>query len=338
MKAGISGLGMITPFGVGVEHFWQGLRGRRKPQYVMELIDLAQGQRELGMFKAVAEGLKDYISPALLRRIDPLAQKALLCSILALKDAGIVDDTNKNIGIVTGTGYGCLNASFNFQDSLIDYGDSAPSPTDFINSVHNSICAQISIALKITGPVTTISSFELTTAQVIETAAAWLKQDSCDYVFACIGDENHMLRNYATALFKEGCAQDDVVYEPGEFFVSFVLSKDDNAKYGCIKEIQSSGFDYGVGCTVQYTLEISQGNSGSEPSLSSELSGIERICGYSPCVDALYLCAAAVIKSKQVTLSGKAIGRQERIIIKRGKDKCFQNYIITGGKCLKHSH
>lgn len=236
MKPVITGLGMVTPFGSGRQAFWEGLQGKRKAAYEREIITTAQGEKELGIYHARMEGLDEYLPPRSRRRMEPFAQMAILACYLALNDARIDNWENKRIGMVFGSAYGSLNASFSFQDSIIDFGDECPSPTHFANSVHNAMVSGASTALKIRGPCTTVTCFEMTTALVMHTARDFLVMDMADLVVAGIGEENTGVRTYAAATFM---AESNVgLIEPSEAFTCFILEKDEKKlNYGRINDI-----------------------------------------------------------------------------------------------------
>ena len=237
MKPAITGLGMVTPFGSGRKFFWEGLQGKREAQYEREKVITAQGEKELGFYSAKMEGLDAYLPALARRRMEPFAQMGVLSCCLALEDAGIDSWENKRIGIVFGSAYGNSNATFTFQDSIIDYGDGCPSPTHFVNSVHNALAAHVSIALKIKGPCTTVTCFEMTTALVMQTALDFLAMDMADLVIAGIGDENSKIRKYATASFS--AENIDSLVEPAEAFTCFILEKaEKKMSYGYLCDIR----------------------------------------------------------------------------------------------------
>ena len=236
MKPIITGLGLVTPFGSSTLSFWEGLQDKQKAQYKREKILTPQGEKELGVFSARIEGIDEYLTARARRRMESFTQMGVLACKLALKDAGIDIRADKITGMVFGSAYGCMNASFSFQDSMIEYGDFCPSPTHFVNSVHNTPASQISITLNLQGPCATVSCFEMTTALVMQTAWDFLAMDMADVVVAAIGEENGEIRQYATASFSKDKSDDPI--ELSEAFVCFILEKDQQkSHYGSICDI-----------------------------------------------------------------------------------------------------
>lgn len=251
MSVYINGIGTVSALGPGISSLKGGLEGGTRPVLSAQKIETSQGEFSLPVYMAGVSGLDRFVPKASLRRIDRFIQMALLSSSLAVEDSGIELRDRTRVGIVFGTGYGPLNTTFNFLDSLIDFGDKCASPTLFANSVHNSLAAQVSISLKLQGPSLTLTSFEQTTVAVMAEADNWLQGGDVDYVLAGVGDEYCDVRGYATLLSEvdnpSGISPfmfDDCSYLPGEGFVSFLLGKGPSEKgYGRIVNIENGKAD-----------------------------------------------------------------------------------------------
>jgi hypothetical protein len=295
MKPVITGLGLITPFGSSTFSFWEGLQGKKKALYKRKRIPTPQGEKELGIFSATTEGIDEYLPVRARRRMELFTQKGIWACHLALKDAGIDAPANKRIGIVFGSAYGCANASFAFQDSVIEYGDACPSPTHFVNSVHNTPVSQMSLSLNIQGPCATVSCFEMTTASVIQTAWDFLAMDMADVVVAAIGEEDGEIRQYATASFETNTS--DNLREPLEAFVCFVLEKNtQKSGYGSLCDIVLSS-DQQKEKEIIKTLSgiiTSDTSVKKTPNTQPPVFNYTSAYGYMPSRDALALAAAAL--------------------------------------------
>lgn len=250
MKPAILGIGSVSALGCGIETLREGLLSEKKPEISEKELITREGTKTLPVYSAAVEGLDRFIPRNKLRRIDPFLQMGLLSSYLALEESGIniaeMEDKSR-IGIVFGTGYGPLQTSFAFFDTLIDDGDKCASPTLFANSVHNSLVTNVSIALNIEGPCQTLTCFDMTTASVFSTASDWLEKGIVDYVLAGVGDEYCEVRGYATLLSGYDKAKkfspmdfNDCTFLPGEGFVTFLLGREEMQKgYGKIDSVRS---------------------------------------------------------------------------------------------------
>ncbi len=86
---------------------------------------------------------KELIPPAAARRMAKGVKMGLAASTKALKEANIeVPDA-----IITGTGMGCIEDSEKFLKALIDNKEEYLTPTNFIQSTHNTVGAQIALGL-----------------------------------------------------------------------------------------------------------------------------------------------------------------------------------------------
>jgi 3-oxoacyl-[acyl-carrier-protein] synthase II len=256
MPASILGLGIVSAAGNGVGELREALDGRREPQTETVVIQTPHGPAEQTAYVATPDGLDHYVPKRSLRRIDRFARMALLASYLARDDAGIEWTEPQRVGIVFGSGYGPLAATFAFQDSLIDDGDACASPTHFANSVHNALASQVAISMGVRGPCQTLTAFDETAAAVIDTAQGWLESGAVDYVLAGMGDEVCPASRYAYAALAKPpdtsgtpappCPHDSKACSatPGEGFVVFLLSATGSnvpaTAYGCIKTMTSA--------------------------------------------------------------------------------------------------
>jgi len=88
-----------------------------------------------------------YIDPKYLRRMSRILKMGAAASAMALQEAGVkIPD-----GIITGTGYGCLEDTETFLCKMIELREQALNPTPFIQSTHNTIGSQIALLLTCQG-------------------------------------------------------------------------------------------------------------------------------------------------------------------------------------------
>ncbi|MDT8317021.1 MAG: beta-ketoacyl synthase N-terminal-like domain-containing protein [bacterium] len=247
MTAHVLGIGTVSALGCGIDSFKSGLEGTAAPLIKEEEIKTPSGRIRSKAFRTEVVGLDRFMPKPKLRRIDNFLQTALMASYLSIEDSGLEIEDKTRTGVIFGSGYGALQTSLSFFDDLIDYGDKCASPTQFANSVHNSLVSNVSINLKLQGPCLTVSALEMTTASVFSTALAWLDSGAVDYVLAGVGDEYSKVNSYAAHLMgAEGVeamkpfAFDECSYIPGEGFVTFMLGKKASPRqYGRIDKVLS---------------------------------------------------------------------------------------------------
>lgn len=97
--------------------------------------------------KAIHPKYRDFISPAASRRMATGVKMGVVTAKKALESAGIsIPDA-----IITGTGLGCIEDSEKFLNAIIDNDEEYLTPTSFIQSTHNTVGAQIALAIQCKG-------------------------------------------------------------------------------------------------------------------------------------------------------------------------------------------
>jgi 3-oxoacyl-(acyl-carrier-protein) synthase len=87
---------------------------------------------------------REYLNPLESRRMGKILKRALVTSIQALHDAGVIEPE----AIITGTGLGCIENTELFLDQLCREGEQLLKPTHFMQSTHNTIGSLIGIHTK----------------------------------------------------------------------------------------------------------------------------------------------------------------------------------------------
>ncbi|MDY0212592.1 MAG: beta-ketoacyl synthase N-terminal-like domain-containing protein [Desulfuromonadaceae bacterium] len=209
----IDGLGLVGGFGCGVSQLQAALeRGQVEPSAVeAEPVQASLGTARsatftgaLPVYRADTSSLEHYLNKRVLRRIDHFSRMALLGAFQALEDVQArqqVTLDRSRLGVVLCSGFGALNTTFKFLDSVIDDGDPFASPTAFSNSVHNAAAAHISMQLGISGPGLTLSQFDHSFAAGLLQAQQWLEENRVDAVLLGIVDEYSSVLGYCWERF-----------------------------------------------------------------------------------------------------------------------------------------
>lgn len=96
------------------------------------------------IIKAIEPNYKEFIPPAMIRRMSKTVKMSSVASHHALKEAGI----EKPDAIIVGTGMGCSQDSEKFLKNVIDNHEEFLTPTFFIQSTHNTVAGQIALGLQ----------------------------------------------------------------------------------------------------------------------------------------------------------------------------------------------
>ena len=182
----ITGMGAVTPVGIGVAAYWSALtRGQCGvgPITRFDASDLpVRIAAELKGFDPV-----DFMPKTLARTMDPFMQFAFVAAQEALTDSGLsVESESDRIGIVMGTAMGGVTTVARTQEAY-DTGHRV-GPRFVPMTIGNIAAAQIAIAHGIHGPSLTLNTACSAGGDAIMTAAMLLKSGEADAVLAVGGE------------------------------------------------------------------------------------------------------------------------------------------------------
>ncbi|REC63323.1 3-oxoacyl-ACP synthase [Chryseobacterium pennae] len=104
-------------------------------------------ENSVKIIKAIEPNYKEFIPPAMIRRMSKTVKMSSVASHYALKEAGIEQPD----AIIVGTGMGCSQDSEKFLKNVIDNHEEFLTPTFFIQSTHNTVAGQIALGLQCHG-------------------------------------------------------------------------------------------------------------------------------------------------------------------------------------------
>ena len=110
-------------------------------------IENLKPENSVQVLKAIEPSYKEFIPPAMSRRMSKTVKMSSVASKFALKEAGI----EKPDAIITGTGMGCSQDSEKFLKNVLDNHEEFLTPTFFIQSTHNTVAGQIALGLQCHG-------------------------------------------------------------------------------------------------------------------------------------------------------------------------------------------
>jgi 3-oxoacyl-[acyl-carrier-protein] synthase II len=149
----ITGLGLVTPLGIGVEETWQALCAGKSGIGEITRFDVTPHNTKIaGEVKDF--NAQDFLPKKEARRVDLFIAYAMAAARMALEDARLViDSTNANrIGAVTGCGLGGLSLLEQTCLTLHQKGPRRVSPFFIPLMIGNMVPGMISIHLGAKGP------------------------------------------------------------------------------------------------------------------------------------------------------------------------------------------
>lgn len=106
-RVAITGIGCVTPLGIGVESLWNGLRAERSVVRAATRFDSSIFRSRCA---AEVDGFNadDYLDPRRVKRLDRFGQFSVVGSLLALQDSGLdlASENRERIGAMMGTALG----------------------------------------------------------------------------------------------------------------------------------------------------------------------------------------------------------------------------------------
>lgn len=180
----ITGLGLISPTGTGLEVGWQ---------------NIIQGKSGIStVTKTKAEGFPsriagevndfnplDFMPEKLIKRIDPFVQFGVAASEMAREDARLdMEKVDKErVGVITGCGLGGLTSIEYFRDILVKKGPRRISPFFIPMAIPNMGSGQISIMLGAKGPNTVLCTACAAGTHAVGEAFKTIQRGAADIMF-----------------------------------------------------------------------------------------------------------------------------------------------------------
>lgn len=198
-KIVISGMGAVTPIGIGVDNFWK------------SLVDGVRGVGPITRFDTTelpvkfAAEVKDfvpenYMPKKLTREMALFMQYGYAAADQALTDAGLNPENPEDrvvpaerIGIVVGTAYAGIAPIEETQDGISTGQHSKVSPRFVPKIIGNVAAAQIAIAKGFRGPSLTVTTACSSGADALSTGIMLLNSGEADVVL-CVGAEAAITR------------------------------------------------------------------------------------------------------------------------------------------------
>jgi 3-oxoacyl-[acyl-carrier-protein] synthase II len=157
-RAVITGIGIVSPIGIGRSYFWGNLlKGKSGMKPISVFRTFGSHPKEAGL---IADA-DFYKHPEFKggRYLDKSARFLLSAARLGLGDAGFSQKNKEyhNIDVVVASDWGYGESNFNFHRTVLTQGPNQISPMEFPNTVANAPASQVSIRLGLAGLNATIS-------------------------------------------------------------------------------------------------------------------------------------------------------------------------------------
>ncbi|MCK4494853.1 MAG: beta-ketoacyl-[acyl-carrier-protein] synthase II, partial [Candidatus Aminicenantes bacterium] len=181
----VTGLGVVTPIGVGLEEFWKGLKEGRNGISRITQFDPSDFRSQMAA-EVKNFNPEEWIDEKSVGRMDRFIHFGMASSAMAIKDAGLNSfafDGNR-AGVIIGSGIG---GAYTIQDGyskLHEKGPKSISPFFVSKSLINMAACLVSISYGLRGPLSAPSVACSTGANAIGDAFRILQRGDADIMLA----------------------------------------------------------------------------------------------------------------------------------------------------------
>jgi len=181
----ITGLGAVTPLGIGVETYWEGLLSGASGVGPITLFDPERFDVKIA---AEVKGFEpgSFMEKGEARKMDRFAQFGVAAAKLALEDAkfSINEQNAERVGVLVGSGIGGLASLEEQMRNLIEKGPNRVSPFLIPMMIADMATGQISILTGAKGPGSTVVTACATGANAIGDSLEILRRGQADVMIA----------------------------------------------------------------------------------------------------------------------------------------------------------
>jgi 3-oxoacyl-[acyl-carrier-protein] synthase II len=180
-RVAVTGLGVVTPVGVGLEEFWEGLKAGRNGVSRVTHFDPTDFSSHMAA-EVKDFDPKEWVDAKSARRMDRFTQFSLASSKMALEDSGLFDasfDENR-AGVIIGSGIGGSDTIEKAHSSLSEKGPKSLNPFFVSKALINMAACAVSIKYGLKGPLSAPSVACSTGANAIGEAFRIIQRGDAD--------------------------------------------------------------------------------------------------------------------------------------------------------------
>lgn len=177
----VTGVGLVTPLGTGVEKTWNGLCAGKSGIGLITRFDTTDYA-----VKIAAEvkdfNAEEYIDPKTAKHLDLFVQYAVAAAEMAFTDSGfmVTEENGPRIGVITGCGLGGLPTIEKYHQICLERGPKRITPFFIPMVIPNMGAGQISIVKKLKGPNLSVTTACAAGTHAVGEAFRLISSGACD--------------------------------------------------------------------------------------------------------------------------------------------------------------
>ncbi|MEA1675219.1 beta-ketoacyl-ACP synthase II [Nitrospirillum sp. BR 11163] len=189
----ITGLGLVTPLGTGVEHSWKRLLDGKSGIRAIDTFDVSDLPAKIGGMVPRGDGTNGTFNPDLSvppkdqKKMDDFIIYGVAAAAEAVKDSGWEpqsEEDRERTGVMIGSGIGGLSSIYETSLLLAEKGPRRISPFFIPSALINLVSGHVSIIHGFKGPNHSAVTACSTGAHAIGDAARLIMWDDCDVMVA----------------------------------------------------------------------------------------------------------------------------------------------------------
>lgn len=181
----VTGMGTVTPIGIGVESFWDALCAGKNGCAPITRFDASKYRTQIA---AEVKGFEpeQYMEKREARHMDRFVQLAVASARMALEQSGlIIDDENRDrVGVLVGSGIGGISTWEEQHRIMIERGPDRVSPFFIPMMISDMGSGMISILFGAKGPNYSVSTACATGTHAIGEASDVIRRGDADVMIA----------------------------------------------------------------------------------------------------------------------------------------------------------
>jgi len=181
----VTGLGLVTPLGIGVKPSWEALLEGRSGIGVIRTFDSSD------LPVHIAGEVKDfdplqYIEPKEVKKMDRFIHFAVAASTMAMEDSGltVTGENAERVGVIIGSGMGGLPAIEHYHKTYLEKGYRRITPFFIPMLIINLASGQVSIKFGAKGPNSAVATACATGSHAIGDAFKVIQRGDADVMIA----------------------------------------------------------------------------------------------------------------------------------------------------------